>query len=275
MIRLVACDLDETLLDDEKNVLQGNREAIAAFEAQGGIFVPCTGRIYTGLDHVLKQLGADGKPGHYVISTNGALITENTGRICASQGVDPQKALALTQYARKMGIGIELFTGEGIVYYENIDALEEKHLPLFNREVRHMPASLDFIADCLIPKVLYERRDFASLRPFVQAMPATLKEGLEISYSSDRYIELNHQGVHKGSGLRQLAKMLSIPMIETMAIGDSYNDLEMLKSAGYSVAMANAPKDIQAVCSYVCRRTYLECGVAEALEMAMRLSTNA
>ena len=102
-------------------------------------------------------------------------------------------------------------------------------------------------------------------------MPAGLKEGLEISYSSDRYIELNHIGVHKGSGLRQLADMLSIPMSETMAIGDNYNDLEMLKAAGYSAAMANAPADIQAVCTYVCRHTYQECGVAEALAVAMQL----
>ena len=128
MIRLVACDLDETLLDDEKNIPLRNREAIAAFEAQVGIFVPCTGRIYTGLDRTLKQLGADGKAGHYVSSTNGALIPENTGRICASQGVDPQKALELTRYARENGMGIELFTGEGIIYYEKIDALEEEQL---------------------------------------------------------------------------------------------------------------------------------------------------
>ena len=123
MIRLVACDLDETLLDDEKNIPLRNREAIAAFEAQGGIFVPCTGRIYTGLDRTLKQLGADGKAGHYVISTNGALITENTGRICASQGVDPQTALELTRYARENGMGLELVTGAGLIYHENIDAV--------------------------------------------------------------------------------------------------------------------------------------------------------
>ena len=271
MIRLVACDLDETLLDDEKNIPLRNREAIAAFEAQGGIFVPCTGRIYTGLDRTLKQLGADGKAGHYVISTNGALITENTGRICASQGVDPQKALELTRYARENGMGIELFTGEGIIYYENIDALEEEQLPMFNKEIRRMPQDLRFITSCIVPKVLYERRDLPFLRQFVEAMPAGLKEGLEISYSSDRYIELNHIGVHQGSGLRQLADMLSIPMSETMAIGDNYNDLEMLKAAGYSAAMANAPADIQAVCTYVCRHTYQECGVAEALAVAMQL----
>ena len=108
MIRLVACDLDETLLDDEKNIPLRNREAISAFE--------CAGRYLRAVHrpHLYRA-------GSYAETAGGrrqgrplchqhhrALITENTGRICASQGVDPQKALELTRYARENGMGIEL-----------------------------------------------------------------------------------------------------------------------------------------------------------------------
>ena len=76
MIRLIVCDLDETLLDREKNVSAGNRAAIRANSRRAaGSFVPCTGRIYTSLERTLRQLDALGKAGHYVISTNGALIS--------------------------------------------------------------------------------------------------------------------------------------------------------------------------------------------------------
>ena len=73
-------------------------------------------------------------------------------------------------------------------------------------------------------------------------MDPALKEGLEISFSSDRYIEINAAGVNKGEGLRMLAEMLTIDMAQTMAIGDNFNDLEMIRAAGIGVAVANAPR---------------------------------
>lgn len=270
MIRLIACDLDETLLDDSKNVPQENKEAIRRFEAAGGHFVVSTGRIYTSLKRTLQQLDAYGKKDHYVISTNGALITENDGRICFCQGVSYEKTMALIEYARQAGIGVEVFTGTGDLYYENIDEREKIDLPMFIDTARPLPHDPSFLKGQVIPKLLYERQDMAYLHRFVEAMPQALKEGLEISYSSDRFIELNHLGVSKGEALVQLAMMLNVSMEETMAIGDNYNDVSMLKAAGFSAVVANAPKEIQERCDYVCTRTYRECGVAEAIDHVMK-----
>ncbi len=271
MIRLIACDLDETLLNDEKNVSLEDRKAIQAFERDGGIFVPCTGRLYTGLKRTLTQLDAWGKANHYVISTNGALISENTGKILASFGLDFEKAAALIAYGRQQKIGIEVFSDTGVLYYEGLDEKEQKDLPLFIDEALPLPAQVDVLKGQVIPKLLYERQDMAALRLFVQQMSDSLKAGLEISYSSDRYIEFNREGVHKGRGLTLLAEVLGIPLEETMAIGDSYNDVQMLKAAGIGVAVANAPSDIQVICDHVCTRTNQESAVAEAIAYARSL----
>ena len=68
--------------------------------------------------------------------------------------------------------------------------------------------------------------------------------------SNARYGEIVNPGVSKAEGLRRLAEKLGIAIEDTMAIGDSYNDLPMLKAAGHSVAMGNAVPEVKAVCDY-------------------------
>lgn len=82
--------------------------------------------------------------------------------------------------------------------------------------------------------------------------------------SSDRNFEVEHKDASKGNALCYLANHLSIPMQETVAIGDSYNDISMLTMAGKGIAMGNANDDIKAVCSKV-TLTNVEDGVAHAL----------
>ncbi len=265
MIRLIVCDLDETLLDSEKNVSENNRAAIREFEARGGLFVPCTGRIYTSLERTLSQLDALGKAGHYVISTNGALISENCGRVCCSKGVPADKVQALIAHARANGMGVEVFAEDGTLYYEAIDARELRDLPLFVDDPLSLPEDVSFLRDVGVAKLLYERWDMPYLKQFAQQMDPALKEGLEISFSSDRYIEIKAAGVNKGEGLRMLAEMLSIDMAQTMAIGDNFNDLEMIRAAGIGVAVANAPEEIRAAADIVLQADHEHDAVAEAI----------
>ena len=120
------------------------------------------------------------------------------------------------------------------------------------------------ICRCLA-KLLYERWDMPYLKQFAQQMDPALKEGLEISFSSDRYIEINAAGVNKGEGLRMLAEMLSIDMAQTMAIGDNFNDLEMIRAAGIGMAVANAPEEIRAAADIVLQADHEHDAVAEAI----------
>ena len=266
MIRLIVCDLDETLLDRDKNVSAGNRAAICAFEASGGLFVPCTGRIYTSLERTLRQLDALGKAGHYVISTNGALISENSGKVCCAKGVPADKVQALIAYARSHGMGVEVFAEDGTLYHEAVDERELRDLPLFVDDPLPLPEDVSFLKDIGVAKMLYERWDMPYLKQFAEQMDPSLKEGLEISFSSDRYIEINAAGVNKGEGLRMLAEMLKIDMAQTMAIGDNFNDLEMIRVAGIGVAVANAPEAIREAADVVLEADHEHDAVAEAIE---------
>lgn len=102
----------------------------------------------------------------------------------------------------------------------------------------------------------------------------SLEEGLKpitdghcaVSYSSNRYMEFNALGVDKGQGLIDLANKLGIAIEETIAVGDNYNDMAMLKVAGLSVAANNAVDDVKAACDYTTNANNNEGVVAELIE---------
>lgn len=87
---------------------------------------------------------------------------------------------------------------------------------------------------------MFQNLDRSYLERLEQEMPKPLHDVLEISYSSNRYIEFNPKGVSKGVALQTLADHLEIPMKETIAIGDNTNDLAMIHAAELGIAVANA-----------------------------------
>ena len=102
--------------------------------------------------------------------------------------------------------------------------------------------NLDFLKGQEIVKVLYTNTDFE----YLQSIDRDLKDityDMDVSYSSNRYIEFNHKGVNKGAGLKKLANLLHIDIQDTIAIGDNYNDLPMLAEVGHPWIMKNSALD--------------------------------
>ncbi|MEG0592902.1 MAG: HAD hydrolase family protein, partial [Coprobacillus sp.] len=99
--QLIACDLDETLLDSHHGICQKNIDLIHQARALGVKFVPTTGRLFTGVDGVLELLGLDDLEGEYVISANGGIITENkNSQILKMSGLSFEKAKELFEFGK-------------------------------------------------------------------------------------------------------------------------------------------------------------------------------
>jgi len=117
-----------------------------------------------------------------------------------------------------------------------------------------------------ISKILFQNTDV----PYLMSLEAEIKKitdnFCDVSYSSNRYMEFNTLGVNKGQGLIDLAKMLNIDIKDTIAVGDNYNDMSMLKVAGLSVAANNAVEDIKKICDYTTKADNNEGVVAELIE---------
>ncbi|WKZ98607.1 HAD family hydrolase [Lactobacillus delbrueckii] len=86
-----------------------------------------------------------------------------------------------------------------------------------------------------------------------------------MSFSSNRYLEFNPPKVNKGTGLKKLCQELGYQLDETMAIGDSFNDLAMIKAAGTGVGVANVSPEMRADCDKITEKTFDQGAVAEAI----------
>ena len=263
--KLIACDLDETLISTDGTISRENREAIAAARELGVRFVPCTGRGYASIRTPLEDLGLLDAEGEYAVSFNGGCITENHGnRVLYYHGLDFDVAERLWKRGMSYeGICIHVYTQDaGYVWRFN----EEERRYLEGRQVM-TPVEGAFskvLAGKDVAKVLFQSSDMSYLNAIERDMADSTRD-LAVSYSANRYLEFNPGGVDKGSGLAHLAALLGVKLEETIAIGDNWNDCNMLKTAGLGACVANAVDAMKPVCDYVCSATCDESAVAEVI----------
>lgn len=267
MIRLIACDLDETLLNTEKEIPLYNLEMIEKARKQGVKFVPASGRGYTSMDRVLKVLDIYDKKEEYVISNNGGIVVETKGfRHISFYSFTYAQAEALFAYGIRQGICIEVFTDHD-VYAFQLNEDERSWLFQFKKDAQECQEnSIAFLKDEPIVKLLFEHTDMDRLYQIADDMASITKGIASVSFSSNRYIELNPLGIDKGAGLKVLCEHLGIGLEETMAIGDNDNDKELLLASGVSVAVANANDRIKAIADHVTKRDHNEGAVGEAIK---------
>lgn len=265
MYKLIACDLDETLYGNDRTIPARNVEAIKRASELGVKFIPATGRGYNSVRETLVDLGLLDKEGEYVISYNGGAITENKGnRLLHFQGLPFEEAEELYRRGLNYDVCIHVYTRE-MVYAYNITQEEIARLSKRMQVTEVFDRDLRFLAGQDIAKVLYENRDFDYLKKIEEELK-DITGNMDVSFSSNRYIEFNSKGVTKGAGLRFVAEMLGIKREETIAIGDNFNDLSMIQEAGLGVGVQNTIQGMRQYCDYITEATNDEGGVGEVIE---------
>lgn len=268
MYKLIACDLDETLLNDKKEICKRNIEAIAKAEREYGVkFVPATGRGYTCIDNVLQSLDVYDKEGEYIISNNGGIVCENKDyRELEFHELPFEKARELVEYGLKKGICVQVFTAKDVYAFQTNENEKEWLLMFKPDAVLCEEENIDFLKGTRIAKILFQKEDMPFLQALEEEMRSISTGFVSTSFSSHRYLEINHLGVDKGVGLHELAKHLGIDIKDTIAIGDNFNDMAMLKEAGLAIAVSNAVDEIKDICDYVTVADNNEGAVGEAIE---------
>ncbi|MDD4600636.1 Sugar phosphatase YidA [bioreactor metagenome] len=257
-IKLVAVDLDDTLLDKSNQVSPHTREIIRQAVAQGVTVTVATGRMYQSAVRFARQLKIDVP----IITYNGALI-----KSCLSEEVLYEQPIEL-ETARGV---LELFKSRGWYVQSYID--DVLCVEKINDKVRCYEKIIDVKAEAIgaalyappkAPTKLLTIGEPAELEVIWQVVAEQFGDRLYITKSKANYLEMAHPSVNKGQALRFLAAKLGITREQVMAVGDSLNDLDMIEYAGWGVAMGNAAERVKAVAQAVTLRND-EDGVAEAI----------
>ena len=267
MYKIIISDLDETLLQTwDKKVSAKNREAIVKAAKLGVKFVLGTGRPYTTVQGTLEELGLKDAKEQYVVSFNGGAITENAGnKMLYYQGITFEEAEELFERAKKYDVGMHVYTKDE-VYVWRLDSFGEREFQDGRMDVNERDDdNLDFLKGQDIVKMLYINTDYDYLHKIEEEL-SDITGNMDVSYSSNRFLEFNRKGVNKGEGLRRLAEMLGVDIKDTIAIGDNFNDLPMIKAAGLGVGVANSVVGIIPECDFITEADCDHDAVAEVIE---------
>lgn len=266
-IRLVGLDLDGTLLNEQKAISAPTMQALEAAAGQGVHLVPVTGRPHLGIPALVRELPFV----RYIISCNGACTRdEQTKQLLREKLIPAAQSRALVSLLEEQGLPFEILF-EGVGYAEawvyNTLIANSPHnsfLPRYIKETRRVVPNLrDFLAPL---RGIEELFVMAGRKEGVERIVEALRylPNLQLVHPGPGMLEITAAGVDKGQALLALAADLDITREETMAIGDSGNDLAMFAAVGLSVAMGNASPAVQACCD-ACTETNENHGVAAAL----------
>lgn len=265
--KLIACDLDETLLNDHKNIGEKTQKTIAKIRKLGIKFVPATGRGYRSVKRTLNQIGTWEQPNQYVISYNGSIIIENYHeKIIQKTLLSFDKIKQLFQIGLKFQVPMHIYTMDQVfVFRPDADEIDYLDRGGASYQIFEQP-QINFLRDQPLVKMLYKDLNRSKLKQIYQCIPQNLLNETAATFSSNRYLEFNEVGVNKGKGLLKLAKILKIKPKEIVAIGDNTNDLSMIKVAGLGIAVQNATPDVKHAATYITQADYKHDAVNEAIE---------
>jgi len=261
MIKLVAIDLDGTLLDPNRQITAEVKTAVKKAKAAGVKIVITTGRPLPGVVDILKALELTDQS-DYVITYNGGLVQRATGEEFIKETLSSEDWLDLDAAARKIGLPIHAITREGI-YTPNHDVgrytVQEAQMvkmPLYIRQPED-------IAALEIAKVMMVDEP-AALDDGIAYLPFEFFELYNVVKSTPFYLEFMNKKASKGSAVQHLAEKLSFDLDEVMAIGDEENDRSMLEVAGCPVVMENGKSELKKIAKYV-TKSNAKSGVAYAI----------
>lgn len=267
-IKLLAVDLDGTLLKTDKTLSDRTKHALRCALERDILIVPTTGRVKkTVPQNVLNLQGI-----RYLITSNGASVQDlRDGKILYHNLMSMEETNRILQAVSDYGLLVEAYC-DGKSYSESNAFQQMKEYELPQPFYDYIGKTQIFVNN--LPKYIKEKNHpLEKINiPFV---PEYLRENLidrlsqmpefSLSASSSSNVEINSATAGKGDALRYLCTQLGISPLQVMAVGDSSNDISMLEYAFFSVVMGNAKEPIKRCADYVTKSNE-EDGVACAIE---------
>ena len=261
--KMIVLDLDGTLTNNKKEITPRTKQAIMQAQAAGVHVVLASGRPTYGIVPLAEELKLKGNGGYILAFNGGKIIDCTNNEVLFEQKLDEQLVPILFQEAKKAGMEILTYQGEGIAA-TNKDDEYVQHEAFINK----MPVMQydNFLNQLVYPinKCLIVG-DPTPLHELEIRLAKELEGKMNVYRSADFFLECVPLAIDKARSLDRLISSLGISREEVIACGDGYNDLSMIRFAGLGVAMANAAKDIQSEADFVTLSNE-EDGVAHVIE---------
>lgn len=260
MIRLVALDLDGTLVGRDLKVSPRVREEIARVRSTGVEGCIVTGRMYRATLPYARELALTAP----VICYQGAAIVDpETDDVLFDVPVENEIVLDLVCTAKRDGMHVQLYRNDNY-YCEQRNRFSDLYARLSRVEPIVVPNLEEAFAtsDATKGVVIADASDAAAYAPRIGSH---FSGRAYVTRSYPEFIEVLNPHVDKGEALRFVAARLGIEMRDVLAIGDSWNDEPLLRAAGTAVAMGNAPESLRTLADAVVADVEND-GVAEALQ---------
>lgn len=268
-IRLIAFDLDGTLLNSAKILTQRNRSALLQAADKGIFLVPATGRLFKGIPADIREFPFL----RYAITINGAAVFDTrTGDNLYRAEIPLQSAIEIMTYLDRFPIIYDCYKDNTGWMTQSMWDQAEVFAPnaYYVHSIRTNRAPVPELKEFLlrqggsVQKIQLFSTDPALRTELLRELPLRFKN-LAVSSSVERNVEINHEDANKGAALMALASHLGLDRSRLMAFGDSLNDITMIREAGLGVAMQNATEDVKSTADLI-TGSCEDSGVAQAIE---------
>jgi len=256
--KMIAVDLDDTLLSGDLSISPINSQAISDAVSRGVKVIVSTGRMFISTLHYVEQLKLDVP----VITYQGALIKNAiSNEVILAHTIPLDISKELIKESRKLGVYIQAYIGDDY-YFDKHNGYSRYYYDLSGIEGKAVKRLEDFMVEEPLKLLIMDSPERILL--LIQHFSSMFEFKVEITTSKSNYLEFTNINASKGKALEYLAQMFGIRREEVIAIGDNYNDISMIKYAGLGVAMGNAPKGVKDYADFV-TGTNEDNGVAQVI----------
>lgn len=263
-IKLVAIDIDDTLLSSTGKFLPSTLTSIQAALTQGIKVVLCSGRPLAGIKPFLNELGITGLD-QYVIANGGGMIESVTGQVVAKHLIDNADYRRLTAFAklRQLPFNVvdpdsEIITADRDIYWLIAVQAWENKAGILVREPDELPTDFQIAKGVFVASA-------ETLDNIEADVQQAFGEQLYVVRAARQFLEVMNPNAGKGQALQDLASKLALTADEVMAIGDEGNDVAMFNFAGTAVAMGNGTAEAKEHANFVTSSNDAD-GIALAFE---------
>lgn len=249
MYKLVAIDMDGTLLRGDHTISPKTKEKLIEAKNSGVKIVITSGRPIEGLKNYLEELNFVGEE-EYLIAYNGGMVYNTKDFSVISEiGLKGKDIKDINKLAKKLGVNLHGYSDRGLLIEERTELSEEEiNIVNIKENIINFDTEIDD-NETVVKGILVASPE--KIDEITNKIPNEYFEKYNIVRSVPFMLEVLNKECHKANGIQKLCEYLNLSRDEVIAIGDAANDQEMIKFAGLGVAMGNASDEIKGIADYV------------------------